>query len=166
MATDQAPEEEKTLAVAIEEQRRAYDHISNIYDQLRIKALALIAGEVAVITFIFSGDSARYAPIGVDRMIFFYTGIALLLASAVILLWIVSTVGWKLAHSSMSSLTLRNEYPTHLKFLRYLNDDYCKVNAHCQGIINKKCARFNVVVYLMPIGVIMLLVITKFGGRL
>ncbi len=163
---DKHNEDEKVLLGSIDELRRVYDHITNIYDQLRVKALALIAGEVAIVTFIFVGDPSRYVPEGVDRLIFFYAGIIALLAAFGLLLWVISSVEWSIPHGIESSKTQLSKHKSYLSFLKYLHDDYTQVVSHCNKIVSNKCKKFNWVVYLLSAGVIILLVVTKFGGRL
>lgn len=157
------------LEFAIEEQRSTYGHLNNIYDQLRVKALAMIAGEIAIITFVFSGKNQDFFPEEVDRLIFFYCGIAFLGLAFALMLWIISSVSWKVPHGfdkSRRTKHLKANYPQYKKFLEYLNDDYVKVNKHCAQIVSTKCKAFNHVIYMLPAGVIIVLVITKFGGRI
>lgn len=162
-----ATEDEKVLKESLEALRRSYDHISNIYDQLRLKALALIAGEVAIVSFIFANPVDRNLPKGTDRLIFFYVAIALLALAFGFMLWIISTVDWMLPHDSKRAdiiLSDKNRN-TPSTFLKYLHDDYCAVNEHCNKIVSAKCRRFNWVVYTLAGGVIILMVL-KFGGGL
>jgi hypothetical protein len=45
------------LRAALRDIRRMYDHISNTYDQLRLKSIGLIAGEIALVAFIFAANN-------------------------------------------------------------------------------------------------------------
>lgn len=153
------------LKISIRELENNYNRISNIYDQLRIKALALIAGEVAIVTFLFTHWDFRKVLEGSDRIIFFFTGVVLLSLAFGILLWVISTVEWKIPHDTRRADTLLNDknYDSELAFLKYLNDDYAKVNEFCNSLVSRKCKRFNWTVFLLAIGVIIVMVI-KFGG--
>jgi len=172
--TIQKPEEKPTeidnikiLKASITELRKVYEHINNIYDQLRFKALALIAGEVAIASFIFGDPNSRNIPIGADRRIFFFSAIMFLGLAFGILLWVISTVAWQLPHDFTKSdemLSDKNRN-TYLSFLKYMHNDYCEVNDTCNQIVSKKCKKFNWTIYLLAAGVIILMVI-KFGGGL
>jgi hypothetical protein len=41
------------LTVSLDELRRFYDRMNHILDRVKTKALALIAGEIAVVSFLF-----------------------------------------------------------------------------------------------------------------
>lgn len=159
-------EETKVLQGSIDELRRTYDHITNIYDQLRLKALALIAGEVAIVAFIFTDytNSKNFVPVGTDRQVIFFGAIAALGLAFGFLLWVISSVPWKLAHDTVKSGKLHKDYSTHKEFLEYLNDYYCDVLDYCNKLVSNKCKKFNWVVYLLAAGVILLLIVTKLGG--
>lgn len=151
--------------MSIREHRHTYQNISNIYDQLRIKALALIAGEVAIITFLFNNwDLSKIISDG-DRIIFLSVGIFLLSAAFAMFLWIISTVHWIFPHDNRSAQEWEADknYPTYYDFLRYLHDDYNTANVHCEKIVSNKCKKFNWSIFLLAAGVIILMVI-KFGG--
>ena len=47
------------LVLAVDELRRLHDSITQSFDNLRGKALALLAGEVAIVTFLFSADGSK-----------------------------------------------------------------------------------------------------------
>jgi len=153
------------LKTSIEEQRRLYDTTSNIYDQLRIKALALIAGEVAIATFLFTDWDVRKILIGSDRIFFFFTGVVLCGLAFGFLLWIISTVPWKMAHNFDTAQAWFSDknHNSHTSFLEHLHDDYCNVNKYCANIVTKKCEKSNWAVFMLSAGIIILMVI-KFGG--
>lgn len=155
----------KTIETSIREHRHTYQSTSNIYDQLRIKALALIAGEVAIITFLFNNWDISKLVFNVDRVIFLSVGILLLSAAFSIFLWIISTVHWVYPHDNRPAKkwTSDKNYETYYDFLEYLHDDYNTANMHCQKIVNNKCKKFNWSIFLLAGGVIILMVI-KFGG--
>jgi hypothetical protein len=162
MATDDKLE---IIKASIKEQKRIYDHTSNIYDQLRIKALALIAGEVAIVTFLFSDWNIKKVIHDADRQFFFFAGIVLLGLAFAFLLWIISTVAWKIPHNLNKANQLMSDKNnnTEQSFLEYLHDDYTTVNAHIMPLVDHKCQRFNWTIFLLAAGVIIEMVI-KFGG--
>lgn len=155
----------ETIKVSIEEQRHLYAITSNIYDQLRIKALALIAGEVAIVTFLFTGWDFRKVLEGSDRTFFFLSGVILLGLAFAFLLWIISTVPWKMAHNFSTANVHFNDQNAgnYQRFLEKLHDDYCSVNKYCLNLVSGKCRKFNWSLYVLSAGVITIMVI-KFGG--
>src|SRR5581483_10491751 len=88
----------KILKISLDELRRFYDHVSNIYDQLRLKALALIAGELGIVGFIFSDASTRHIPRQVDTQLFYFAGIIFLALAFGSLLWTISSFSWQIPH--------------------------------------------------------------------
>lgn len=125
-----------------------------------------LAGEVAIVTFIFAEPSARKAPDGVDRQVLYFASILALLLAFGLLLWIIHTVKWRAPHSYINHETLKKDYKTYKKFLEYIHDDYLEVVKHCGKIVDNKCKKFNWIAYLLSGSVILLLLITKFGGRI
>ena len=157
-------EKVKILKDSLHELRRFYDHVSNIYDQLRIKALAMITGEVAITAFIFSDSNARRIPAQADLRIFYFSGIILLGIAFGLLLWVIASFGWKIPHDLDDSGKLYKKYENEKAFLEYLHDDFIGAINHCLPAVDKKSKRFNWIIYLLAVGVIMLLVI-KYGGH-
>lgn len=165
MAT--TPQQIEILRASITQLQKVYEHISNIYDQLRLKALALIAGEVAIVSFIFGDPNSRNIPDGADRRVFFFAAVVFLGLAFGILLWVISTVDWKLPHdfTKADDMLADKNRNTPQSFLKYLHNDLCEVNDYCNKIVTRKCRKFNWTVYLLAAGVIILMVI-KFGGGL
>lgn len=156
---------EQIIELSLAEQRSTYNIVSNIYDQLRIKALALIAGEVAIVTFLFTNWDFWKLVSGGDRLVFLFAGIFLLGAAFALFLWIISTVQWVMPHDGRTAKDWEKDknYPTYYSFLQYLHDDYISANNHCEKIVSNKCKKFNWSIFLLAGGVIIIMVI-KFGG--
>jgi hypothetical protein len=154
-------EDPKLLRIAIDELRHLYDHVSNIYDQVRIKALAVLAGEIALVAFIFSGDSLAMpsTPYG---MIFFFIGILLLLGAFGFAFWTISAVDW-LIPGDPAKLKNLNQYTDESALLAATRDEYTQAIEHCLPLVNKKTRKFNWCINTLVAGGIILLVI-KFGG--
>ncbi len=164
---DSSTDDSKILERSINELSKFYSHLSNIYDQLRLKALALIAGEVTIVTFLFNDPTSRHVPKAPDTKIFYYSALIFLILTFGLLLWIISTVNWTLPHDTKRSsevLADRNRN-TYLGFLKYLQDDYCEVCDKTNKLVSSKCKRFNWCIYLLSAGAIILMVI-KFAGGL
>lgn len=165
MAIPEPDQQTLILRAAVEEQRHFYNCISNTFDQLRVKALALIAGEVAIVTFLFvGGDTSVINNLNrVDIVILFGAAVTCLLLAFGLLLWTISTVVWKQAHGFVRSTKLLKTYATEREFLQYLNNDYATINKHNATVITPKLKRFNWIVYLLSAGAILVLLI-KYGG--
>ncbi len=158
-----ATERERILEAAIVEQQHTFARVSNIYDQLRLKALAVLAGEVAMITFLFSGDGVAL-PEETYGKLFYYTGVVALLFAFGLLMWTISPLLWKMPYDTYSSKDLISKYKTKLAFLEYLNDDYMEAINHCSSNVSRRSKRFNWTIYTLCVGVTILLAI-KYGGR-
>jgi hypothetical protein len=166
MTTADSSDDIKILRTSIFELRKSYEHISNIYDQFRLKALALIAGEVAIVSFIF-GDPNSKIPESADRRVFYFAAIVFLGLAFGLFLWIISTVNWKLPHDTTKADEMLKDKNrnTYLAFLKYIQDDYCKVNDYCNTLVSSKCRKSNWAIYLLSTGVIILIVL-RFCGAL
>lgn len=156
-----ADEEARIIRDSLDELRLFFKHITNIYDQLRIKCLALIAGEVAIVTWIFS--SGYPFPRSYYIRVLLFGGVACLLVAFGVLLWAISAMEWKIPHNVETSLELKHKYKTEQALLEYLHDDYVGVIRHCLPLITKRSKRVNIPIYLVIIGVTIVLVV-KFGG--
>jgi ABC-type enterobactin transport system permease subunit len=153
--------DERTLLTAVKELHRIYDHISNTYDQLRIKALALIAGEIAVVSFIFAGDFKL--PKVVYGIVFFGVGIGSLVAAFIVFLLTISSLNWAIP-VEFKEIREIEKYENEAKFLEYVRKDYLEAVEHCLSVVNRRVRRFDLGLYLLLFGAIILLVI-KFGGN-
>lgn len=170
MAAYQESEKDKVLSIALDELRRVHDHVSNAYDQLRLKALAMIAGEVAIITFLLTGDSeSKLAiPHSIAGRIFLGAGVAALFGAFVLLLSGILSGIWHLP-GDMDEIEqinngIDNRYDTAEKFLLFLKRDYLDGNRKCITIVSVKAKRVNWGLYLLLAGTIILSVI-KYGGQ-
>lgn len=149
------------LNVNIDEMRRTFDHISNIYDQLRIKALAFVAGEIAIVTFLFA-TSVPFPHLLYGQILFISSVIALLLASG-LLFWTITTIPWKIPCDFVDHKQTLERYKDELSMTRYVHDEYVRVLEYCVPVVSKKAKRFNLTIYLLSAGVIIVLLI-KYGG--
>ncbi|HVW97051.1 MAG TPA: hypothetical protein VHA56_13860 [Mucilaginibacter sp.] len=158
------------LLIAIKELRRVHSHISNAYDQLRIKALAMIAGEVAIVSFIFASDGANdhfqipHSPAG---RIFLSIGVAFVSLAFGLLVTSITSGLWPVP-GDMDEIEqidngIDNRYDSIEKFLKFLRKDYLEANRLCMKIVATKAKRVNWGLYLLLAGVIILMVI-KLGG--
>lgn len=162
------PEKIKILRVALDELRRVHDHISNAYDQLRIKALAMIAGEVAIVTFILAADDHTQIHVSdLAERIFLGVGVVALLLAFILLISTITSSDWFIP-GDMDEIEQidngkDNRYETLEKFLFFLRTDYLDGNRKCIKILAKKGFRLNWGLYFLLAGAIILLVL-KYGG--
>jgi hypothetical protein len=156
------------LTLSVGELRRLYDHVSTSFDNLRTKGLALLAGEVAIVTFLFSADGSHKALLAhqtpVYGIIFYGVGIFLLALAFLALLYVIASVPWKHPpdHQDVVNLTDRfNDSP--IKFLEYLQREYLACISHCAGLLTVKAKRFMWAVYSLSLGIFIVLML-KYGG--
>lgn len=163
-------EKVKVLRIALDELRRVHEHVSNAYDGLRTRVLAMLAGQVAIVTFLFSGtDSSRIGiPPDTAGRIFLTIGIVALISSFALFVYLTaSSKGWPVPGDINEIEEIDNgndcRYDTVEKFLLFLRKDYLQSTRECINILEKKAIRFNIALYLLLVSVIILLAI-KYGG--
>lgn len=149
------------IRVSLTELRRFYDHVSNIYDQLRVKTLGLMAGEVAIVSFIFANGTNLTIPEDADRQFFFWTALVFLAGAFAIFIKIISTMEWIIPHDLETSKEIyaNQNHNSELAFIEYLHDDYISSINTCKPKIEDKNRIFNKAIYLLAAGVIILMVI-------
>jgi hypothetical protein len=154
-------EEEKVEQVAVEELRRRYDELCSNFDQIRLRVLAFITGELALASFLFSKGMAL--PSIIYGFIFFATGVICIMASFTILLTLLRTVSWR---SPISRQYIRDidykEFPDKTSFLLYVKEAYIRVLDGNSPTISRANKRFDISLVLLVVGVIILMVI-KYG---
>lgn len=164
MATSTDDAKVKILTISLDELRKFYAHFSNTYDQLRIKALTMMAAEVAIVSFLFSDQNAAAIPTDADRRFFYFAGIIFLGVAFAFMLWTISSLKWMIPHDLYPSEAIYKKYKTEIKFLEYIHDDYIECINLCLPSVDKRAKRFNWTIYLLASGVIILMVL-KLGGK-
>jgi len=150
-----AEEQEKIAQTSIDELRRKYTELTTSFDQLRNKVLAFIAGELALIAFLFA--SGMKIPTVIFGIFFFATGTALVTASFVILSLSLRGADWISPGPSRPQ-----DEPSNLVALKKACDDYSNALEMNAPIYAKRSQMFDVALNLLLIGVTILLVI-KYG---
>jgi hypothetical protein len=156
--------ESETLAILqanLIELRRTYDHVSNIYDQLRIKALTFIAGEIAIVTFLFASN-IKYPSLLYGQMIF-WAGILSFLCSFSVLLWTIAAVQWRIPCDFEKFENMKKKFSSEIALTEYVHNEYVSAIAHCLPLVSMKSRRFNTTIYFLSVGVIIILLL-KYGG--
>ncbi len=164
MATEK---EAQLLSVTVDELRRHYDYVCTGFNHLRTKALALLGGEVAIVTFLFSADSnAAFIPKVVYGAVFLLIGIALMTTAFLLFLWVLSPATWH--HPPETKLTRKlnknfNSDPN--EFMEYLKDEYNEIIERCIAKTGARATKFNIGLYSLAFGTVILIML-KYGGGL
>ncbi|HMH70617.1 MAG TPA: hypothetical protein VK502_04405 [Candidatus Saccharimonadales bacterium] len=161
MAVTSDDEKAKIVNINLTEMRRTFDHISNIYDQMRLKALGFIAGEIAIVTFLFSA-SVKFPDVLYGQIIFL-TAVIMLCVAFGLLMWTISTVGWRIPCDFEGHKKTIRKYPSELALLECIHDDYIGAINDANTVVTKRARRFNWTIYLLSAGVIIILLV-KYGG--
>ena len=155
--------------LALKELHRLYDHLCRNYDQLRLKTLALLAGEVAIITFIFSstvysgGKMIPLLPAENYGKVFYWGGVIIIGLAFILFLSVISKVTWQIPLDLPEVERLHKIHSTEESFLEYIVNDYVGCIKYVLAKNEERQSRFNWGVYALVIGVIILMVI-KFRG--
>jgi hypothetical protein len=166
-----AEDDKELLEIALKEVRRLYDHVTSSFDHLRSHALALMGGEVAILTFLFSSKSSTnnsffHKSVPVYGIVFYGIGIALLTCAFLIFLHVISSVRWMHPpdEKDVANVTDRFNHST-VKFLSHLIGEYIESINHCISVLNVKAKWFMRAVYALSVG-IFIIVMLKFGGSI
>ncbi|HJP96504.1 MAG TPA: hypothetical protein VJ843_03980 [Candidatus Saccharimonadales bacterium] len=152
-------DKEATLLLLIDDLRRLYDHLSTNYHDLKNRVLALIAGELAIVTFIFSGKSLELSKFTSAEIIFFSVGIGLMALAFGMLLWIVATADWLIPLDLNESRKLYKRYNSKLDYLEYIKEDYEACTEHCLRKVAIRAKVYNRTLLVLSCAIIILLVI-------
>jgi hypothetical protein len=162
MASDRG----KTLGLSLEELRRHYDAITTGFDSLRSKALGVLVGELAVVTFLFSAQAPanQFSINTVATAIFLGIGVFLLAMGFILSLWVSSPTSW--THPPETKIVNNNgkwfqDDPD--KLTEYLHDEYIEAIKWCGAKASKRADMLTWAIYGMAIGILILAVL-KFGG--
>lgn len=160
------PDREETIRSVLVDLRRLYDHISSNYDSLKNRVLALIAGEVAIASFIFGDEKIKLAKMTSAEEIFFFMGVMLLAVSFGALLWIISTASWIIPLDLEASEQIYDRFDSKLKYLEYIQKDYENSIRHCLKKMSARAKVYNITLFVLSSAIIILLVIkfTRTGG--
>lgn len=152
-------DKEPTVAIVLDDLRRLYDHISANYQSLKNRVLALIAGEVAIVSFIFSGDGFELDKFTSAERIFFFLGVILLGVAFGLLLWIVSTADWQIPLDVGESKKLYQRFNSKLDYMEHIKDDYEGCVVYCLGRMATRAKVYNRTLFILSSAILILLVI-------
>ena len=148
-------EKEKVAQTSVDELRRKYTELTTSFDQLRTKVLAFIAGEIALVAFLFA--SGMNIPSVIYGILFFSVGFGFVTASFVILSFSLRGADW---HSPGPSRPTQE--PTNLSALTKACEDYSSAIENNAPIYARRSKMFDTALMLLLIGVTILLAI-KYG---
>lgn len=158
---------ERMLEIGVQELHRLYDFISTTYDGLRTKALALTAGEVAIVTFLFSAENEHKKALSeqaVSYLILYFIGVLLLAGAFLIFLWIIAPSQWDCPPDTSDLEDMKDRFDNNEeKFLVYLKGRYVSAIRSSNRTVSRKSKVFVVAVLCLAVG-IFLLALLKFGG--
>lgn len=152
--------------------RRFYDYIVRSFDRLRNKALALLAGEVAISTFLFQDfhlvryDYHHHAlPIPVYGYAMFGAGLLFLILSYVAFLHVISSTHWEFPTEEHDMKNPTERFQNNLlKYQKYLHSEYLQKIDYCNNKVYNRAKRFMQGTYLLTAGVILILLVKYAGG--
>jgi hypothetical protein len=139
-----------------------YDDLSNMYDQLRIKAVSIVVGEIAVAAILVSLGKFT-PPTDYYQLILWVISLLLFAGSFIILLWTISSLDWLIPTDIQSSKNVLRLYPTEKEHMEYIFDEYVTCINYINPRISKRSKAFNLSLYLLLSSVILLIV--TFGGK-
>lgn len=155
---------QQLLQLVIDDLKRLYDFVDRTFDGLRTKALALLAGEVAILTFLFA-DDARRSPILENQSdyIFLGIGVTALIMAFLKLLWILHPVQWEHPPESRDLRDLQERFNGDpIKYLEQVKSQYLEVIPGCNAKLARKSNAFVRAIYLLVIGIVVVAVL-KYG---
>lgn len=158
-------ERERLHQLGIDELRRLYDAICESFEGVRTKALALLAGEVAMITFLFSTSSSHplAKPFIVYAVALYGIGMLLLALSFISFLSIITPVQWHHPPETVDLENMDERFGNSEKYLVYLKNEYIKSIRLASPLLATKSRRFVMTTLILAIG-IFLIALLKFGG--
>lgn len=156
-------EKEKAVQMVIDDLRRLYDRVASNYGNLKNRVLGLIAGEVAIASFVFSGDDFNVTTFTPAEKIFMGVGILLLAVAFGLLLWIVATADWQVPLDLKESRKLYQRYNSTLHYLEEIKEDYENCTEYCVAKLSSRATAYNRSLFILSSGIIIMLVI-KFAS--
>lgn len=152
-------DKEATILIVLDDLRRLFDHVATNYSNLKSRVLGLIAGEVAIVSFIFSGTGIHPSKFTSTEKIFFGAGIALLTLSFGLLLWIIATAYWEIPLDIKASRELYKRFDSKIDYLEHIKEDYENCSEYSLKKMGTRSTVYNRVLIILSVGILILLVI-------
>lgn len=151
---DDKPEVIKT---SIQELKSLYQRIDTNWINLKNRTLGLLAGEVAVVSFIFTDNT--FVPKEIYGRVYFAVGIGLVSLAFALLLFILATSSWRMPYDVETSQKLYKRFDSHLDFLEHIREDYEQCINFCLVKMAFRARLYNISLLALSSGIIMLLVL-------
>lgn len=164
---DKESQEKELFAECNTELRRLYDYVAHSFEHVRNKALALLVGEVAVVTFLFSGGGfngilANSQP--AYGTVIYGLGIALLIYAFVMYFSVVSTIQWPFPTEEPDMKNPSAKFKNNpLEFQKYLHAEYMSKVPQCIVKVRQRSLWFMRGTYALAVGVF-LIILVRYGG--
>lgn len=153
--------EEDVLEIAIEEQRRVYDDLSQSYDHAKIKVLTFLGGGLALLTYLYSTSNDLFVPQELYGQIFYFAGLTLIIGALGNLLSALRTSPWEVPTES-KELRKINGSDSRLDYLRYTRDRYLACWDNNIKVYESKQRTLNISFMPLILGAIILIVLKTF----
>ena|SRR5579862_8159721 len=158
----------EVLRVAIEEQRRFHDELTEAYHGVSVKILTLAGGGLALLTFLYSNPADPKNPLFIPqqlygKIIYFAALLSTLAALGLLIHGIKPTGQWEVAPET-EALESLDETDEH-KYLLYVKNRYvaCFKNNLKEYSFKHKYLKLSF--YPLVFGAIILVVIKLFGAQ-
>lgn len=152
--------QEDILTIAVEEQRKVYDWIADGTTQVRIKILALLGGGLTALAFLYSAGSLFIPPQTYGK-IFYFSAIGMLVVAFTALIHSLKPLHWEFPIEDKDLLKI-SKVQTKLEYLEYVKEKYMECYTINISAYNYKQKLFNVSLYPLIFGIIILVVIKLF----
>lgn len=168
MATKEENEKE-LLQICVNELNELYESIEQSLEHVRTKGLALLAGEIALVTFLFSpqkGTNFFSESVPIYGFVIFGLGVSLLFLSAGVFLYVLSKVNWTRPPDAKDIVNINKRFNSSpAEFLEYMKDGYTSAINHCIKIVSKRANALMVGIYMFSAG-ILLVILVKYCSNL
>lgn len=159
-------QDKEALLLVVDELRRHYDNLADSFNHLRGKALALLVGEVAMVTFLFSSESGSRDQFAVTQVyggVFLLVGVLAMFYAFLQFLSVISSA--QLSHPPETKMTrnLEKYFDNNpVAILEYLKSEYELAIEHWVGLMGVRARRFMWGIYGFSAGSFILIVL-KYG---
>jgi len=127
---------------------------------VRVKILTLLGGGLAALTFLYS-DGKLFIPAQIYGRIFYFAALAFIIAALTFLVTSLKPLHWEFPIEDKDLLKI-HKVPSKLDYLIYMRDKYMECYTINISAYEYKQKLFNISLYPLIFGVIILVVIKLF----
>ena len=154
---------DEVLEIAIEEQRRVYDLLFSYWNQLRVKIFTFLGGGLTAMTFLYANTQSQdqlFIPGETYGKILYFAALGFAVFGLVALFLAIKPIHWEFPTERHDLESLR--HPTKHAYLQYVKDRYLTCyDMNVKGYDYKQ-RLFNLGLYPLIFGVIILIVLKLF----